>query len=237
MSLSEKTTLIFYSENREINEKFEALSFDLTYFSGYKVIFDRSLLLTYLAKYPRLLLFYVSKDLNNSQRLFIRKLAGEFPKLPIVLCANQKTALDAWKFDLLYFLPFPISNSEINAALKKHLRILNNNEEIPCRIKINGENYLIPPINILFCKADGNYTKIYLKHDGSYLVTYQLHEIESKLLPNWGIERVNRSYIINLRNIYRIGKGKIIFNHRNLELKASDNLIRKIQKLLTGYYK
>lgn len=237
MSSTEKTKIIFYSETDQIKERFDEFYYDLVHFNGYQVIFDSQLLLKQLPDASKKILFVIIPNFKISSRLFIQQLSKRFPNLTIVLCSNVQFALDAWKFNLLYFLSFPISNSEINFALKKYLRKINKDEAIPLRIKINGENHLISPSNILFCKADGNYTWVHSRNDGKYLVSLQLNKIVSRLSGNLGIQRVGKSYLINLDNILSIGKGKVLFNNKTTELLASDHYIRKIQKILTGYYK
>ncbi len=69
--------------------------------------------------------------------------------------------------------------------------------------------------DILYCKADGRYTQIFIEKDKSILTSRLLKEIESALSKR-SFCRIHHSYLINLNHITSIR------DHRKLILK--DNI-------------
>ncbi len=62
-------------------------------------------------------------------------------------------------------------------------------------IQSQSESKLINCEDIIYCKAEGNYTRIYFQHN-SILVTRTLRNIESHLIKGLFI-RIHRSFIVN----------------------------------------
>ena len=56
---------------------------------------------------------------------------------------------------------------------------------------------------ILYCKAEGAYTKIWLNNNEEFFVSKLLKEVE-KLLANYNFFRINRSYLVNLDHCHEI---------------------------------
>ena len=71
--------------------------------------------------------------------------------------------------------------------------------------------------DILYCKADGRYTRIFIGKDRSILASRLLKDIESSLSGKIFC-RIHHSYLINLTHI------KGIKNHRKLILKENIEL-------------
>jgi len=80
--------------------------------------------------------------------------------------------------------------------------------------------------DILYCKADGRYTKIFLGKDRWILTSRLLKEIESALSKQ-NFCRIHHSYLINLNHVIRIK------DHRKLILK--DNIEIPIAKRRNKY--
>ncbi len=64
----------------------------------------------------------------------------------------------------------------------------------------------IKVLDILYCKASGNYTDIFLKDGRKYLVTRHLHEYE-KLLKDYNFFRIHHSTLIQLEGIEKYVRG------------------------------
>lgn len=230
-----KTALLFYTAAQNLTNHFSNVQFDTFHFEKPQQITSPEDLLQLLEHSQPRILFFVRQKMEVQQRLFLKKLSRDYPDLQIVLCADETFALDAWNFDLLYFLAFPILQSSIDAALKKYLRQTQKHKEPLIKIKYNGGFYAIAPSKVLYCKGSGNYTQIYLKSGKNILVTAQLQKINAMLAGSRGIERVGKSFIFNLDNIREIGGGTIrFFSDQAQTLKISDNYIRRIKKLLLG---
>lgn len=76
--------------------------------------------------------------------------------------------------------------------------------------------------DILYCKASGNYTEIYLKDSKKYLVSRQLKEYED-LLKEYNFFRIHHSYLIHLDYIqsYVKGDGGYVIMSDNTSLDVS----------------
>lgn len=65
---------------------------------------------------------------------------------------------------------------------------------------------LLCPAEIVFCRAEGNYTRIHTKSGRKMLVTKKLKEVEEKL-QGQAFVRVHHSYIVNLLFADRYNRG------------------------------
>mgnify|MGYP000592327519 FL=1 len=61
--------------------------------------------------------------------------------------------------------------------------------------------------NILYCKADDNYTQIFLNTNKKKLVSKTLKYFEEALLSH-NFARVHKSYLINVNHVVKYVKGK-----------------------------
>lgn len=80
-------------------------------------------------------------------------------------------------------------------------------ESDPGKIKLNTRSgyILINPQDVVYCKADGNYTHIQLVNGNHELTTQNLGSIE-QLLKGGSFFRVSRSYMVNLRFLSRVDR-------------------------------
>jgi len=230
----DKTKIFFYSESNYLSGDISLLKLDPFHFDGSRLLNTRDGLNKVLSTSHDKILFFVAKELTVDQRLYLKSLLNHTDAY-IVLCSNRKNAFDAWSFDLLHFLELPVLQNRINTALKRYLKNTSKEADQLIKIKYNGSFYSIAPAKILYCKGAGNYTNIFLKNGKKILVTAQLHKINQMLSGAKGIERVGKSFILNLRNVQSIGKGEIsFFSDKPVKIKISDNYIRKVKKLLLG---
>ncbi|MEP1487906.1 MAG: LytTR family DNA-binding domain-containing protein [Algibacter sp.] len=76
---------------------------------------------------------------------------------------------------------------------------------------------VINKVDVLYCEADDNYTKIYLRNEEKYLVSKTLKYFED-VLGDFNFVRVHKSYLVNINDIvkyYRKGKtGSILLNNK-----------------------
>ncbi len=88
--------------------------------------------------------------------------------------------------------------------------------------------------DILYCKAEGRYTHIFIRHDKSILTSHLLKEIESAL-SDYCFCRIHNSYLINLNHISTIKKHKMLVLKNGVELPIAKRrnklLIEHIEKL------
>jgi len=94
------------------------------------------------------------------------------------------------------------------------------------RLKFNTINgfTIINPEDIVYCKAEQNYTHIYLKNMQHEIITSNIGKIELQL-PTTCFVRISRSAIVNLdyiKEVYRNKKQCIVrYNKETITLKVS----------------
>lgn len=78
-------------------------------------------------------------------------------------------------------------------------------------IKKNDTYIIVPIYDILYCKAAGSYTKVYLRDNRILLHTTLLKKIESNL-PKQTFIRCHNSYLVNISEVKAFKKkGKVVF--------------------------
>jgi DNA-binding LytR/AlgR family response regulator len=145
---------------------------------------------------------------------FIQDLPESYKKYKIVfVTAYDQYAIQAIKNQAFDYLLKPMNRKELkqcitrfierreeDIALKGHSKVVEYTGRIT-RIRVNTRTgtLFINPADILFCKAEGNYTTVFTgkKH---YLCSMNLGKV-AELLPKNGFIRVGRSHIINYEHI------------------------------------
>lgn len=150
---------------------------------------------------------------------FIHDLPHTGKKSGIVfVTAFDQYAIKAIKSQVYDYLLKPVNRKELNDCITKFIRSNveeNLNERIEkaaefkerlSRIKVNTRTgtIFINPSNILYCKADGNYT-IICTGEKQHLCSMNLGKIEEQL-PKNGFIRLGRSYIINFEYIIMLDR-------------------------------
>ena len=117
----------------------------------------------------------------------------------IFITAHDEFALNAFKLDAIDYLLKPILPDDLVHAVNKALeRIVSKDQQTPLYgafttqksgkilIKSNDEIHFLSPEKIIYCEADGAYTKVYLDdNNGEYkLVTTHLKKMEEALPKN-----------------------------------------------------
>ena len=145
--------------------------------------------------------------------VFIQDLPESYRKYKIVfVTAFDQYAIKAIKNQAFDYLLKPMNRNELRQCLNRFIesreeiqeakeeKAIENNSR-PSRIRVNTRTgtLFINPADILFCKAEGNYTSVCTgkKH---YLCSLNLGKVV-ELLPKTGFIRIGRSHIINFEHI------------------------------------
>lgn len=145
---------------------------------------------------------------------FIRELPQDHKILKIVfVTAFDQFAIQAIKNQAFDYLLKPVNRKELKQCLTRFVekKIEDDNIEIPLkiiekreritRIKVNTRTgtLFINPADILFCKAEGNYTTV-CTGKKQHLCSMNLGKV-ADMLPKNGFVRIGRSYIVNYEYI------------------------------------
>lgn len=122
-----------------------------------------------------------------------------------------------------------IKQSNVNSRVREIIE--KSQEKVKLRFQTVKGYLMVDPSEIIYCKAEGFYTEVYLlngRMELSYLFISRLEEI----LKDFNFIRIGRSYIINTVYIRRLfsGKNTIVLsaNGKEYEIKASKPKIRML---------
>jgi two-component system LytT family response regulator len=160
----------------------------------------------------------------------------------IFTTAYDMFAVKAFKFSALDYLLKPIDKDELVQAVEK-VKQKKDRTILPEQLNILFENFYnskqpsqkiaLPTINglefviaddIVHCQSEGNYTHIFLKDGGKFLICRTLKETE-ELLSGHNFFRVHHSHSINLNHIKKYVKGDggyvIMSNNSSINVSRS----------------
>jgi two-component system LytT family response regulator len=156
----------------------------------------------------------------------------------IFVTAYNQYAIDALNAHASYYLMKPISIDELIKAVDYVTEIRTKEEALQDQVlvaKTNGVNgkitipqqdgfEVIETASIMYCKADDNYTEIYLNNNKKKLVSKTLKYIEENL-KDANFARVHKSYLVNVNEIVKYSKGKggsvLLSNGKEIMVSAS----------------
>lgn len=137
----------------------------------------------------------------------------------VFVTAYQNYAMDALNSHAAYYLMKPIEIDALVAAvdyvrevkLKEATmgdRVLKSLQRVEGKITLPQQDgfQVLEIADILYCRADDNYTEIHLEHK-KILVSKTLKYFE-EALSDFGFARVHKSYLVNVTEVIRYRKGK-----------------------------
>lgn len=139
----------------------------------------------------------------------------------VFVTAYNNYALKALNAHASYYLMKPISIDELIKAvdyvveIKTKEDVLQNQVLITKTKSVNGKITIpqqdgfevLETASILYCKADDNYTEIYLNNSKKKLVSKTLKYFEEALKDS-GFARVHKSFLVNVNEVTKYKKGK-----------------------------
>lgn len=132
----------------------------------------------------------------------------------IFTTAHDQYAIQAFKFSAIDYLLKPIDPDELSKSLDKAVHYIRNNDlnkqlsvlmqqlthktdhERKIVLKDIESTYFIKVCEILFCEADGTYTRFHIANNNPILVSKNLKEYEMLLEP-LGFLRTHHSFLAN----------------------------------------
>ena len=156
----------------------------------------------------------------------------------VFVTAYNHYAIEALNAHASYYLMKPISIDEL-------IKAVDYVAEIKTKEESSQEQVLVPKINavegkitipqldgfeilntsdILYCKADDNYTEIYLNNNKKKTVSKTLKYFQ-EALTNSGFARIHKSYLVNVNEVVKYIKGKggsvMLSNGKQVMVSAS----------------
>ncbi len=156
----------------------------------------------------------------------------------VFVTAYNHYAIEALNAHASYYLMKPISIDELIKAvdyvveIKTKEEALQNQVLVPKTKAVNGKITIpqqdgfevLETANILYCKADDNYTEIYLNNSKKKLVSKTLKYFEDALKDS-SFARVHKSFLVNVNEVTKYKKGKgghvVLSNGKEIMVSAS----------------
>ena len=171
----------------------------------------------------------------------------------IFVTAHNQHAIRAFKYSAIDYILKPPSPQAIIEAVEKAnllefksaasqyellISQLKNEDRLPGVIALPMADglHVVKVQDIMYCKADRNYTHIYLADKRNILVSKQLKEFEN-LLARHGFFRIHHSALINIRYIskYIRGDGGYVVMKDDCRIEVSrqkkDEFLKLINKI------
>ena len=163
---------------------------------------------------------------------------GDIDFETVFVTAYNHYAIEALNAHASYYLMKPLSIDELIKAVdyvaevKIKENALQDQVLVPKTNVINGKITIpqqdgfevLNTADILYCKADDNYTEIYLGNNRKKLVSKTLKYFEDALTGS-SFVRVHKSYLVNINEITKYVKGKggsvVLSNGRQIMVSAS----------------
>jgi len=155
----------------------------------------------------------------------------------VFVTAYDQYAIDALNNHAAYYLMKPINIDELIKAVDYVSEIRTKENALDDRVltsklnKVDGKITLpqqdgfqiLNVADILYCKADDNYTEIYLENK-KILVSKTLKYFE-EALSQFTFARIHKSYLVNVNEVVKYRKGKggsvVVSNGKELLVSAS----------------
>ncbi|MBU3027811.1 LytR/AlgR family response regulator transcription factor [Zobellia galactanivorans] len=155
----------------------------------------------------------------------------------VFVTAYNQYAMDALNSHAAYYLMKPINIDELVKAVEYVQEIKQKENELEDKVlqpklkSVQGKITLpqqdgfqvLNVADILYCKADDNYTEIYLENK-KILVSKTLKYFE-EALTDFSFARIHKSYLVNVDEVVKYRKGKggsvVVSNGKELLVSAS----------------
>ncbi|WP_223034741.1 LytR/AlgR family response regulator transcription factor [Hanstruepera marina] len=156
----------------------------------------------------------------------------------VFVTAYNHYAMEALNAHASYYLMKPISIDELIKAVDYVTEIKSKEDALQDQVLVPKTNSVsgkitipqqdgfevINTADILYCKADDNYTEIYLNTNKKKLVSKTLKYFEDAL-NDGSFARIHKSYLVNVNEVIKYLKGKggsvVLSNGKQLMVSAS----------------
>jgi len=167
-------------------------------------------------------------------------------KIPVIVISNDTDrAILAISNNVFDFMVRPVKALRLNNAIENAFCTIKEmygnkvkkTDTNDVKVKINTPSgfRLIEIDKLMYCEAEGTYTKLFLSDGEWYYSTYNLGKVEN-LIKDFFFIRINRSVVINLRKVKVINKKDetcILEDGLEAKFKITKKKIREMEKNLT----
>jgi DNA-binding LytR/AlgR family response regulator len=167
-------------------------------------------------------------------------------KIPVIVISNDTDrAILAITNNVFDFIVRPVNSFRINGAIERALSAIKkmyeckneapNTNDVKVKINTPSGFRFIELDRLMYCEAEGTYTKLYFNDGEWYYSTYNLGKIEG-LIKDYFFIRINRSVVINLKKVKFINRKDetcMLEDGLQAKFKMTKKKIREMEKNLT----
>jgi DNA-binding LytR/AlgR family response regulator len=180
------------------------------------------------------IVLYKSNEFDYNDRIALRKFVNEDYQI-VFFSSNKALSYLAWKVNAVQFVPYPLNNVSLS-RLSQKLKYYHQSNPLGGRFQIsNGSNLEVFDIDkVLYIEAKGNYSILNLQGNKKIVLTKKISELEIKFSNFCEMERIGKSYMVNLKNIVQVKKDTVLFKDEEGKklLNLSYNYILKLKKII-----
>jgi two-component system, LytTR family, response regulator len=203
-----------------------------------RIIYDANQIELILSEHLQPLLIFISRHLDDSHKILLKRLSSKEQRIQVMLCATPDLSLEAWGMEAGYFLSMPLKEVQFARPIQRYLRLFSD-ERTFNGLNIKHENSMIPVRynDVLYIKADGNYSDIHLAGGQRITVTMQLGKMTERCANSLLLQKVDRSLIVNISRIKSFNENRLTFiSDKNISIELSKGKALEIRKLLFNHY-
>jgi two-component system LytT family response regulator len=212
--------------------------FEHTALAGFadNIIDGLHLILTYR---PHIVFLDIKLHEENGFELISKLKDYDVAPVFVMVTGYEQYGLEALKAGAFDYLLKPVDPNELLKVISRYREKLlhHTSAEIPKKIRFNtlGGFILVHPDEILYCKAEANYTDIFLTSQHKHTISLNIGIVE-RLLNQASFFRISRSIIINLKYLTEINRTQrncvITDAQTSIPLSISYDRIKELEKLL-----
>jgi len=217
-----------YSTLKKLN--YEPYEPAYTYEEGLKLV---------QSKKPNIFLIDINLGGDKTGIDLARQIRLEYncPIIFITAYADQKTLEQSFEMKPDAFIVKPVSREQLKASIEI---AINNHEKIQQSSKLPESNIItvkdgyrhitITLTDIEYIESDRNYVTYFLKSGKKYMERSTLKHVEEKLGVK-GFIKINRSYILNIRNITQVTSNQAIIGKKSFKINKpiKDEILERIE--------
>ena len=205
-----------------------------------------------LKERPDLLLLDIQMP-NKDGFVLVEKLLEHDVNVEVIfVTAYEKYAIRAIKASACDYLLKPVKMKDLKDSLVKFAEkvksvrmndryaqlIYQLNDKKKLKFRNRTGFTMIDPDEILFCRADSNYTVIELDTGKRLIVSMNLGKVE-EILPGLCFSRISRSVIINLHYLVEVDRKNMtceIVNHVSHSLSVTKKYLKELEKACDKHF-
>lgn len=181
-------------------------------------------------------LVFLDVEMPHGNAFDLLEQVGDRSFETVFVTAYNQYAIDALNSHASYYILKPVSIDELIKAVDHVAEIKKKESQLENKVltahSIDNQGKITVPVldgfeviavkDIMYCKADDNYTQIFLSNGTKKLVSKTLKFFE-EALTEFGFARIHKSYLVNVNEItsYKKGKGGSVVLSSGQEVMVS----------------